>query len=77
MKAGERDVLSFLQLFLLLMNSELLHFPSIIRHQQLLEIVIFLLAFDFFDLSNYSIIVSWSIYIADHTECNREIRTFH
>lgn len=31
-------------------NGELLHLPSIIRHQQFLEIVIFLLAFDFFNL---------------------------
>ena len=59
------------------MSSELLHFPSLISHQQLLEIVIFLLAFDFFDLFNDSIVVSRSVYITDYTECNREVGTFH
>ena len=55
----------------------LLHFPSIISHQQLLEIVVFLFAFDFFDLFCNCIIVGRSIYIADYTECNREVGTFH
>mgnify|MGYP000979772706 CR=1 FL=1 len=39
--------------------------------------MIFFLAFDFFDLFSDSIIVSWSIYITDYTECNREVGTFH
>ena len=39
MKAGERDCFILPPAFILLMSSELLHFPSLISHQQLLSLI--------------------------------------
>ena len=39
--------------------------------------MIFLLAFDFFNLFCYSVIVGRCLYFTNHTECNREIGAFH
>ena len=58
-------------------KEELLHFPGFICQKQFAEIVVFLFLFHLFNLLHQSRIVSRSIHIANHTECNREIRTFH
>ena len=55
----------------------LFHFPSIIGHQQLLEVVIVLLGAHFLDLGMYGFVVGRLVHIADDTEGDGEVRSFH
>ena len=63
--------------FLCYGGRELFHLPNIISHQKLLVIIVFLFAFYLFDLCLYRIIIGRSVYIADDTKCDGEVRAFH